>query len=87
MKRRSLWFIFAAGVFAASCKTTSEESDSEVQGAVAANILGEMVSANTPEEVVKAVTKRLNDVNRYTNTGDVANAANCPVAESDPCSL
>ncbi len=87
MKRRSLWFIFAAGVFAASCKTTSEESDSEVQGAVAANILGEMVSANTPEEVVKAVTKRLNDVNHYTNTGDVANAANCPVAESDPCSL
>jgi len=87
MRRRNLWFIFAAGILASSCKTTQQDSSSDVQGAMAANALGELVSADTPEEVVKAVTKRLNDVNRYTNTGEIASAANCPVSESDPCSL
>ncbi len=88
MKRSNLLFIFAAGVLASSCRTTTQqEPSSEVQGSVGANVLGRLVAANTPEEVVQAITKRLNDVNRYTNVGDAATAANCPVSASDPCSL
>ena len=88
MTRSTLWFIFATGILASSCKTTNNsESGSDVQSAAAANVLGELVAANTPEEVKQAITKRLNDLNRYTNTGESASAANCPVSESDPCSL
>lgn len=86
--KSNLWFIFAAGILASSCKTTAQrEPSSEVQGAVGANILGRLVSANTPEEAVAAMTKRLSDINRYATTGEAASAANCPVSESDPCSL
>ncbi len=88
MAKRNLWFIFTAGILASSCKTTAnQESSSEVQGAIGAQILGELVAADTPEEVRQAITKRLNDINRYATNGNAASAENCPISEKDPCSL
>lgn len=88
MKNRNLWFIFAAGILASSCKTTEkQEPSSEVQGAFGGNILQSLVAADTTEEVLEAIVKRLNDINRYATTGDAASAVNCPVSDTDPCSL
>ncbi len=71
-----------------SCKTTSPKKDnSDLRGSAAYSVVSSYMKANTPEEMIAAITKRLNDLNRYTSAGEPANIGNCPISASDPCSL
>lgn len=71
-----------------SCKTAAPaETNSEIRGGAAYDAVSDYMTANTDEEVIAAVTKRLEDLNRYTSMGEAANYNNCPVAADDPCSL